>query len=502
MTTGRVSSLSSSSLIDQISQDYKQHNGSGKAEAAVLGRRRIRSTVREWGRMLALTAAVLGLYLWRGGESLLLLLAACGVVMAGGLLLQLFGPRKVTVSRTLAPERPSAGDTVTVKVRVTFASRIPLPWMIITDYWNGGSHQELLFPGFRRSFTCSYELQSVPRGINQLYGCSVTWGDMPGLFTGGCQPGGKASFKVLPRALYLGAVVPDYGPVPDGRMFSGRGKKGSGEAADIRDYTPGDPLSRIHWKSTARKGSLQSRVPERESAQMSCIVLANSPGDYEVPYGALVPRGQRGAAVPAFEQAVSAAMGLMLTAERSGAYIQLFSGGWPEGMARHEGLGQIPGRVQDLLTEITPSGSRSLSRLLEDASQSWIPGMSVSVITGRLEEESARTLARFLVQGIKVELYFVWDQPSPGSGTAGYPVRSPAGAQEAAPELDGLPDSGQGYAAGSYNAPSGGRQQATGTIAGSLMRLGARIHCLNNVPPAQRDKGAGNIGLPGKPSSR
>lgn len=237
---------------------------------------------------------------------------------------------------------------------------------------------------------------------------------------------------------------------------------------------------------------------------MTCIVLASSPADYEIPGGAHPPRSQRRTVIPAFEQAVSATMGLLLSAERTGSYIQLFSGGWPEGMARHEGLGQIPGRVRDLLTEIAPSGSQSLSRLLEDASQSWIPGMTVSVVTGRLEEESARTLARFLVQGIRVELYYVWDQPSP-SRTPGSPVRSPAGAAGTLPELsrssrlapEGWETTGQHDPAAYGNS----RPPASDTIAGSLMRLGARIHCLSYAAPAQGYKGAEPDGFPDNSTS-
>ncbi|MFD2408948.1 DUF58 domain-containing protein [Paenibacillus rhizoplanae] len=496
--------MSSSSLIDPKSQVYSQQNRYGNAEIAGFPRKRVRRAAKEWGRMLLLMAVTGGLYLWRGGESLLLLLTAGGVVMSGGLLMQLCGPRRVNVQRTITPAHLSAGDDAVVEVEISFAARIPLPWMIVTDYWSGGSHQELLFPGFRRSFKYSYELLSAPRGVHQLHGCSVTWGDLPGLFTGGCQPGGKADFKVLPRALYMGTVVPDTGLLPGDRA-SGRGNHNSPQAADIRDYAPGDPFSRIHWKSSARKGNLQSRVPEREAGQMTCIVLASSPADYEIPGGAHPPRSQRWSVIPAFEQAVSATMGLLLSAERTGSYIQLFSGGWPEGMARHEGLGQIPGRVRELLTEIAPSGSQSLSRLLEDASRSWIPGMTVSVITGRLEEESARTLARFLVQGIRVELYYVWDQPAP-SRTPGNPVRSPAGAAGTMPELSRSSRlAREGWETTEQHDPAAygnSRPPASDTIAGSLMRLGARIHCLSYAAPAKGYKGAEPDGFPDNSNSR
>lgn len=129
--------------------------------------------------------------------------------------------------------------------------------------------------------------------------------------------------------------------------------------------------------------------------------------------------------------------------------------------------------------------------------------MTVSVITGRLEEESARTLARFLVQGIRVELYYVWDQPSP-SRTPGNPVRSPARAAGTMPEL-----SSSGRLAPEDWATSGhdpavygdSRLHASDTIAGSLMRLGARIHCLSNAAPAQGYKGAEPDGFPDNSTS-
>lgn len=400
--------------------------------------------------------------------------------MTGGFLLQACGPRRVKITRSISPARPAAGDTLIVEVQVSFTTRLPLPWMIITDYWGGGWHHELLFPGFRRSFHYVYKLQEVPRGIHQLHGCRMSWGDLPGLFTGECRPGGKESFKVTPRPLYIGGTLPESSLMSGDVLLLKRGRSSSGEAADIRDYAPGDPLSRIHWKNSARKGALQSRVPEREEGRMTCIVLANSPENYEVPYSSLTPRSRRDTAAPAFERAVSTAMGLMLSAERSGTYVQLFSGGWPEGMARHEGLGKIPGRVQDMLTEITPSGTRSLSQLLEDASQSWIPGMTVAVITGRLEEEAARTLARFLVQGVRVELYYVWDQPAPAAGGALADIlRNPAGVD--AP-------------AGEYN------HRAAGTIGGSLARLGARLYCLHAPVPADGNKEAELHEFPGRPT--
>ncbi|UQZ34749.1 hypothetical protein C2I18_15180 [Paenibacillus sp. PK3_47] len=462
--------MSSSSSVKTEQIAPAQSRNSGQQALPVP---RNRSTAVQWLRMLVITAVIGALYIWRGGASLLVLLSASGILMACGLIIQLFGPKQVRIVRRITPVRPSAGDTLTVEAEVSFSSRIPLPWMIVADYWGGGWHQELLFPGFRRKLAYSYSIEKVPRGVHRIHGCSVSWGDLPGLFTGSCPAEGTDSIKVLPRPLYIGRAVPEYSMLPGDAVNFRQGGGGSGENADIRNYMPGDPLNRIHWKNSARRGTLQSRVPEREQGRMSCIVLANSPENYAVPVSALAPRGRRGSSPPAFEQAVSAAMGLMLAAERSGTYVQLFSGGWPEGIARHEGLGKLPGRVQDMLAEIAPDGTRSLSELLEDASKNWIPGMSVAVITGRLEEEAAKTLARFLVQGVKVELYYAWDNPVPAAGGNREGRRS-----------------------------SGTEESGTGTVSASLERLGARIYCLNGKIPAYGYQEVELHEYPGSPGQR
>jgi uncharacterized protein (DUF58 family) len=430
---------------------------------------RSRSALSEWLRMFTVAGMIGVLYAWRGGPSLLFLLIVIGVIMLGGLMLQLSGPRNMKLVRTITPARPVAGNILYVKVQLSFTSRLPLPWMTIADYWGDSHHQKLLFPGFKRSFSYTYTIENISRGNHQLLGCRVTWGDFPGWFTGRSEPDGGQSFKVLPAPLYFGGIVPDSGFMMGNTMYSRRGRNINDEALESRDYEPGDPLSRIHWKNSARTGALQSKVPEREKARMTCIVLANDLLTYEVPTDALKPRGSRDESPPAFEKAVSTAMGLLLSAERSGAYVQLFSGGWPEGMARHEGLGKIPGRVLDILTEISPNGTRSLSRLLEDASKGWIPGMTVAIITGQLEEESAKVIAKFLVQGVKVELYYAWDQSAPMYGkTKVMEIQPPV----------------------------------QGTVGDSLARLGARMFCLDDALPAFRVREVEFYESSGKPTLR
>ncbi|MNR42902.1 hypothetical protein D3C85_1614690 [compost metagenome] len=123
----------------------------------------------------------------------------------------------------------------------------------------------------------------------------------------------------------------------------------------------------------------------------------------------------------------------------------------------------------DILTGISLDGTRNLSLLLDDASRGWIPGMTVAIITGRLEEESAKVIAKFLMQGVKVELYYAWDQSAPKPGEAKV--------------LEN-------------------RQPGRGTVGDSLARLGARMFCLDDALPAFRFREVEFHESSGKPTLR
>ena len=158
--------LSSSSLMDQLKKDA----GSVKSFSYP----RSRSALMEWLRMLTVAGIIGALYVWRGGPSLLFLLIVVGVIMLGGLMLQLSGPRTIKLVRTITPARPMAGNTLHVKVQLSFSSRLPLPWMTIADYWGDSHHQKLIFPGFKRSFSYTYTIENLSRGNHHLLGCRVT----------------------------------------------------------------------------------------------------------------------------------------------------------------------------------------------------------------------------------------------------------------------------------------------------------------------------------------
>jgi uncharacterized protein (DUF58 family) len=111
------------------------------------------------------------------------------------------------------------------------------------------------------------------RGRFRLGPTTLLASDPFGLFPARRRAGEVSEIVVLPPAVPLASF-----PVPAGRLTGGealrrRTYQVTPNAAGVRDYAHGDSLSRIHWKSTARRGRLISKEFELDPMSDSWVVL-------------------------------------------------------------------------------------------------------------------------------------------------------------------------------------------------------------------------------------
>jgi uncharacterized protein (DUF58 family) len=95
-------------------------------------------------------------------------------------------------------------------------------------------------------------------------------GDPFGLFPSQRQVGGRREVVVLPP------TVPVELSIPAGRLSGAGARRRTYQVANasgVREYAHGDSLSRIHWKSTARRGRLISKEFELDPMSDVWIVL-------------------------------------------------------------------------------------------------------------------------------------------------------------------------------------------------------------------------------------
>ena len=181
-------------------------------------------------------------------------------------------------TRTVSTDTVLQGEEVTVKVLVENKRGWPIPWIFIEDYHpkdfpRVGQNKMLAFimPGHSVSF--EYRLGCPRRGYHRIGPLLMESGDLFGLqrrFRTGVR---QDYVSVLPTVAYIDtfnvATKRPQGPVKlSNRIYADPTRINS-----IREYVPGDPLNTIHWKATARTGSLHVKTYEPSSVLGGTLVL-------------------------------------------------------------------------------------------------------------------------------------------------------------------------------------------------------------------------------------
>jgi uncharacterized protein (DUF58 family) len=172
--------------------------------------------------------------------------------------------RKLTVARTLRPVQPTAGDDLVVSFHVTNGSQLPGLQVTLPDATGDLSAQrqtiELASLGPLQERTATTAPQPATRGVHHLPALWAEAADPLGLSHGRRRLGDHLEVTVYPRLVGLRscALFADMGARRDlGRRDLVR--LGTSEFRGIRPHYPGEPLSHIDWKATAKTGILMLR---------------------------------------------------------------------------------------------------------------------------------------------------------------------------------------------------------------------------------------------------
>jgi len=180
--------------------------------------------------------------------------------------------------RTLSVATLRQGDETEITVTVTNARGWPIPWIFVEDqhppgFARSGENKRLavLMPG--RSVALRYRLQCPQRGYHRIGPVLLESGDLFGLQKR-FRSGEKRDYvAVLPTIAYIEtfnvAAKRPQGPV----RLSNRVYADPTRINAIREYVPGDPLNTIHWKATARTGTLHVKTFQPSSVQGGTLVL-------------------------------------------------------------------------------------------------------------------------------------------------------------------------------------------------------------------------------------
>lgn len=192
----------------------------------------------------------------------------------------------VEVERFVEAQEVTVGATVGVGMKITNKSGYWIPWMLIDDKIAKRYTKlppvalnllvatvQLLSFSPKKTTLHRYALQTQRRGYYQLGPTLLETGDLLGL---------HRSFRIANQPSYL-TVLPKL-TVLEGIEISSRRPMGEMKVEDrvledptlmtgLREYRAGDPINRVHWKATARTGTLHTRVFQPTCVQGAMLLL-------------------------------------------------------------------------------------------------------------------------------------------------------------------------------------------------------------------------------------
>lgn len=315
--------------------------------------------------------------------------------------------QNITVQRRLRTKWAMAGDLIEEHFVIANEGRLPALWVEVRDEstipdFNPGV-VESIGPGEERRFHARTICRR--RGLYTLGPVRILTGDPFGIFRGAIIYYQINSFIVYPPIVEGPAIPLPYGTVGGSSRSSLKTHHVTTDAAGIRDFAPGDGLSRIHWLSTARRGQLQVKEFDLEPSGNLWIIL-------DMYRGVHIGEGDDSTE----EYAVKLAGAISFQAIRENKAVGLIaSGAQPSEVAPSKGARQL-WRIMEELATVTSDGDQALGLILQQVSRALERGLSVVIITPSTDPDWLRELASLRQQASTPAVILI-DQESFG-GTA------------------------------------------------------------------------------------
>ncbi|NUT52532.1 MAG: DUF58 domain-containing protein, partial [Saccharothrix sp.] len=244
--------------------------------------------------------------LW-GRYPLLLLLAAAGLVAVVAAVLVTFRRVGVEVTRDVYPDRVERGSQALGKLKVHNSSGSWQRGFLALDT-AGGFERAVqvhgLAPGASRPY--DYHLPTPVRGLMPVGPLTLSRTDPFGLARNSLTVGDTVTLWVHPRSY---PALARTGGFPR-HHHEGRANehlRGSLDLRELREYQPGDEVRDIHWKATARTGTLMVKESADPDQPRLTVVLDTR------------------AAAFAFEEAADVAASLLRSAALAGHHARLLT---------------------------------------------------------------------------------------------------------------------------------------------------------------------------------
>ena len=177
--------------------------------------------------------------------------------------------------RASVAARVQVGETFDERLMLDNVSVLPKLWVQVADGSTLPGHRAgyVASMGGRKRATWRARTMCKQRGRFQLGPVTATSGDPFGMFRRRVILTSPRDLLVLPHVLPISQFVLFSGGLPGRGRLSRRALQMTTNATSIREYTHGDALNRIHWRSSAHFSQLMVKEFDLDPAMDAWIFL-------------------------------------------------------------------------------------------------------------------------------------------------------------------------------------------------------------------------------------
>lgn len=325
--------------------------------------------------------------------------------------------------RTLSEVRAFEGETVELTLTVRNGKPLPLTWLDVRDIFppelpigdkkmitnpatNQAEFHSFWMPGAFERISRTFRVECKVRGYHDFGPARLSTGDGFGFFDRHTRLPTVQRLIVYPRLYSVAELqLPSKNPFGDSRSQRSLFEDPL-RTVGIREWQTHDSQRRVHWKATARQGTLLSRVYEpSEELQVQLFLNVTTMARHWQGY------------IPALqERAISVAGSLAALATELRLPVGLIANGVLPGS--DQPLRQLPGRspngllrLLELLAAVTPFANMPIEELLlvEAPHLPW--GATLVVVTAIAHDDLLAALLDLAGAGRRVVLFTLAEAP-------------------------------------------------------------------------------------------
>ena len=363
--------------------------------------------------VIALLALSLLAGLATGGRLYYRLSVFWALLYFGSWLWSSFSLRGLQFKRSARTLRAQVGQIFEERFEVKNQNRFPRLWLEIRDQTSlpgaDGSRVLTMVMG-RQSRSYLARVRLIKRGVFPLGPTTLAAGDLFGLFPNALEIAERDSLLVFPMMVDIKGFPNPPGLLPGGEALRRRTHQVTPNAAGIREYNNGDPLNRIHWLSTARRGRLIVKEFELDpladvwifldAASNVQASLPQYPADYYAK-DLWTSKGRISLPPSTEEYGISIAASVVRDYLRRGRAVGLACAGQHLTLISPDRGGRQLGKILEALALTRTKGDLPLQALIETQVKHMVRGSTVVLITPSTSRQVALIVDFLIQRGLK-----------------------------------------------------------------------------------------------------